>query len=60
MKDAVRKFLQFQINTNIVAVVIMFVTALTVALEESALSAAQLLWTDLIIDMFAALALTMD
>lgn len=55
VKDAVRKLLQFQININIAAVVITFVTALAAASGELALSAVQLLWTNLIIDTFAAL-----
>ena len=55
VKDAVRKLLQFQININIAAVVITFVTALAAASGELALSAVQLLWTNLIINTFAAL-----
>jgi Ca2+-transporting ATPase len=58
--DAVQKFLQFQINTIIGAVVITFVTALAAASGESALSAVPLLWINLIIDIFAALALATD
>jgi P-type Ca2+ transporter type 2C len=60
VNDAVRKFLQFQINTNITAVVITFVTAIAAASEQSALSAVQLLWINLIMDTFAALALATD
>jgi P-type Ca2+ transporter type 2C len=60
VNDAVRKFLQFQINTNITAVVITFVTAISAASEQSALSAVQLLWINLIMDTFAALALATD
>ena len=60
VNDAVRKFLQFQINTNITAVVITFVTALAATSEQSALSAVQLLWINLIMDTFAALALATD
>ena len=60
VNDAVRKFLQFQINTNITAVVITFVTSLSASSEESALSAVQLLWINLIMDTFAALALATD
>jgi Ca2+-transporting ATPase len=60
VNDAVRKFLQFQINTNITAVVITFVTALAAVSEEPALSAVQLLWINLIMDTFAALALATD
>jgi Ca2+-transporting ATPase len=60
VNEAVRKFLQFLINTNITAVVITFVTALAATSGESALSAVQLLWISLIIDLFAALALAAD
>jgi calcium-translocating P-type ATPase len=60
VNDAVRKFLQFQINTNITAVVITFVTAIAAASEEAAISAVQLLWINLIMDTFAALALATD
>jgi P-type Ca2+ transporter type 2C len=60
VNDAVRKFLQFQINTNITAVLITFVTALAAASEQSALGAVQLLWINLIMDTFAALALATD
>ena len=60
VNDAVRKFLQFQINTNITAVVITFVTALAAQSEQSALGAVQLLWINLIMDTFAALALATD
>ena len=38
VNDAVRKFLQFQINTNITAVIIAFVTAIAAASEESTLA----------------------
>lgn len=60
VNDAVRKFLQFQISVNITAVVITFVTALASNQEESVLSAVQLLWINIIMDTFAALALATD
>ena len=60
VNDAVRKFLQFQISTNITAVVITFVTALASSEEKSGLSAVQLLWINIIMDTFAALALATD
>lgn len=60
VNDAVRKFLQFQISVNITAVIITFVTAVASAEEESALSAVQLLWINIIMDTFAALALATD
>ncbi|KAJ8521107.1 hypothetical protein ONZ45_g2153 [Pleurotus djamor] len=60
VNDAVRKFLQFQISTNVTAVIITFVTAVASAEEESVLSAVQLLWINIIMDTFAALALATD
>jgi Ca2+-transporting ATPase len=60
VNDAVRKFLQFQICTNVTAVGITFVTALASTAEQGALSAVQLLWINLIMDTFAALALATD
>jgi Ca2+-transporting ATPase len=60
VNDAVRKFLQFQVSTNVTAVVITFVTAVASSSETSALSAVQLLWINIIMDTFAALALATD
>ncbi|KAH8100992.1 calcium-translocating P-type ATPase [Cristinia sonorae] len=60
VNDAVRKFLQFQISVNITAVVITFVSAVASAEEKSVLSAVQLLWINIIMDTFAALALATD
>jgi Ca2+-transporting ATPase len=60
VNDAVRKFLQFQLSTNVTAVVITFVTAASSIDEESVLSAVQLLWINIIMDTFAALALATD
>lgn len=60
VNDAVRKFLQFQISVNITAVIITFVTAVASVEEESALTAVQLLWINIIMDTFAALALATD
>ncbi|KXN81316.1 Calcium-transporting ATPase 2 [Leucoagaricus sp. SymC.cos] len=60
VNDSVRKFLQFQISTNVTAVVITFVTALASDQEESVLTAVQLLWINIIMDTFAALALATD
>jgi Ca2+-transporting ATPase len=57
MNDAVRKFLQFQINTNITgftAVVFLFAMALAAQSEQSALGAVQLLWINLIMDACCA------
>ena len=60
VNNAVRKFLQFQISTNITAVIITFVSFVASDEEESVLSAVQLLWINIIMDTFAALALTTD
>jgi Ca2+-transporting ATPase len=60
VNDAVRKFLQFQISVNITAVIITFVSAVASDQEESVLSAVQLLWINIIMDTFAALALATD
>ena len=57
VNDAVRKFLQIQINTNITAIVYTFVTALAVQSEQLAFGAVQLLWINLILDNFSVLAL---
>ncbi|KAJ4245996.1 plasma membrane calcium [Fusarium torreyae] len=60
VNDAVQKFLQFQITVNITAVLLAFVTAVYDAHMESVLKAVQLLWVNLIMDTFAALALATD
>lgn len=60
VNDAVRKFLQFQISTNVTAVIITFVSAVASVEETSVLSAVQLLWINIIMDTFAALALATD
>jgi Ca2+-transporting ATPase len=60
INDAVRKFLQFQITVNITAVILTFVSAVASGEERSVLNAVQLLWVNLIMDTFAALALATD
>ncbi|GAA6015853.1 hypothetical protein JCM10207_008818 [Rhodosporidiobolus poonsookiae] len=60
VNDSVRKFLQFQLSVNITAVIITFVSAVASEEEESVLKAVQLLWVNLIMDTFAALALATD
>ncbi|GAB1218446.1 hypothetical protein ATERTT37_007700 [Aspergillus terreus] len=57
VNDAVAKFLQFQITVNITAVLITVVTAIYSDENESVFKAIQLLWLNLIMDTFAALAL---
>lgn len=48
---------QFQITVNITAVCVTCVSALSNNNNESVLNAVQLLWVNLIMDTFAALAL---
>ncbi|KAJ9283531.1 hypothetical protein DTO021C3_8891 [Paecilomyces variotii] len=60
VNDAVAKFLQFQITVNITAVALTFVSACYSNSNQSVLNAVQLLWVNLIMDTFAALALATD
>lgn len=52
--------LQFQLTVNLTAVILTFVSAVASDKEESVLNAVQLLWINLIMDTFAALALATD
>ncbi len=52
--------MQFQLTVNITAVFLTFVSAVSSNEEESVLNAVQLLWVNLIMDTFAALALATD
>ncbi|PYI19327.1 P-type calcium ATPase [Aspergillus japonicus CBS 114.51] len=60
VNDAVKKFLQFQLTVNVTAVLLTFISAVASGDEESVLTAVQLLWVNLIMDTFAALALATD
>jgi len=60
INDAVKKFLQFQLTVNVTAVGLTFITAVASEEERSVLNAVQLLWVNLIMDTFAALALATD
>ena len=60
VNDAVKKFLQFQITVNITAVFLTFISGVGNDEESSVLTAVQLLWVNLIMDTFAALALATD
>ncbi|KAK7211067.1 hypothetical protein V2G26_018245 [Clonostachys chloroleuca] len=60
VNDSVKKFLQFQLTVNITAVIVTFVSAVYSDQEKSVLNAVQLLWVNLIMDTFAALALATD
>ena len=56
--DSISKFIQFQLTVNIVALVMSFTGA--VILQESPITAVQMLWVNLIMDTFAALALATE
>src|SRR5690606_1679236 len=60
VNDAVAKFLQFQITVNIAAVTLAFISAVASSSNESVLKAVQLLWVNMVMDTFAALALATD
>jgi len=54
--DNIRKFLQFQLTVNVVALLLVFIGAL-IGLEDPPLNAVQMLWVNLIMDTMGALAL---
>lgn len=56
--DSIRKFLQFQLTVNMVALVLAFLGA--AILKESPLNPIQMLWVNLIMDTMAALALATE
>jgi len=56
--DAVRKFLQFQLTVNLVALLVVFIGA-CVGFHEP-LNAVQLLWVNLVMDTMGALALSTE
>lgn len=58
--DGVRKFLQFQLSVNIVAVLTTFFSAAIDESSHSSLTAVQLLWVNMIMDSLGALALSTD
>jgi Ca2+-transporting ATPase len=60
INDSVRKSLQFLIAGSVTVVVTTFVWALASSSEGPVLSAIQLLWANLIMDTFAAVALATD
>jgi P-type Ca2+ transporter type 2C len=60
VNDAIRQFLQFQILTNITAIIITFVSAVALGEEASVLNAIQLLRINITMDTFVTLALTAD
>lgn len=56
--DSISKFLTFQLTVNVVAVLVACIGAMTAG--ESPFTAIQLLWVNLIMDTFAALALATE
>ncbi|KAI3636129.1 hypothetical protein MIR68_005481 [Amoeboaphelidium protococcarum] len=60
VNDSVRKFIQFQLTISISAVTIVFISAIASPNNQSALSAIQLLWINMIISSIAALTLATD
>eukprot|EP01134_Creolimax_fragrantissima_P008573 CFRG8573T1 len=58
--DSIRKFIQFQLTVNIVAVILAFLGSLSSETGESPLKPVQLLWVNLIMDTLAALALATE
>ena len=60
VNDAVKQFLQFQITVSITSVMLTFVSAVANSVEQSVLTAVQLMWINLFQDTMAALALATD
>jgi magnesium-transporting ATPase (P-type) len=58
MYDNIRRFLQFQLTVNIVALTTNFIGS--VVMRESPLKVSQLLWVNLIMAYLAALALVTE
>ncbi|MFO0116539.1 MAG: cation transporting ATPase C-terminal domain-containing protein [bacterium] len=56
--DNIQRFLQFQLTVNVVALILVFIGASVT--RETPLQAIQLLWVNLIMDSFAALALATE
>lgn len=56
--DSIRKFIQFQLTVNVVALIITFVSASVT--QESILSSVQMLWINMIMDTLASLALATE
>lgn len=56
--DSIAKFLQFQLTVNLVAIVLALIGAIFI--EQSPLTAVQMLWVNLIMDSFASLSLATE
>ncbi|KAF9234120.1 hypothetical protein BU15DRAFT_65976 [Melanogaster broomeanus] len=60
VNDAVRKFLQFQLSTNVTAVVVTFVTGRRIVIGDFCAFRCPITWINIIMDTFAAFALATD
>ncbi|KXJ89035.1 hypothetical protein Micbo1qcDRAFT_235413 [Microdochium bolleyi] len=60
INDSAKKFCQFQFTINITAGLLTIVTTLVENVEAAVFAVIQLLWLNLIMDIFAALALATD
>lgn len=56
--DSIRKFLQFQLTVNVVAVTVTLIGAAVI--KQDILKPIQMLWINLIMDTFASLALATE
>lgn len=56
--DCIRKFLQFQLTVNVVALILVFIGS--IVLQDAPFTAVQMLWVNIIMDTFAALALATE
>jgi Ca2+-transporting ATPase len=60
INDAAKKFIQFQFTINITAGILTIVSTLVHDIDSAVFAVIQLLWLNLIMDIFAALALATD
>ncbi|KAH7035854.1 uncharacterized protein B0I36DRAFT_406587 [Microdochium trichocladiopsis] len=60
INDSAKKFCQFQFTINITAGLLTIVTTLVESVDAAVFAVIQLLWLNLIMDIFAALALATD
>lgn len=56
--DNIRRFLQFQLTVNVVALITSFIAS--VVMKDTPLKAVQLLWVNMIMDSLASLALATE
>ncbi|KAK4096296.1 calcium-translocating P-type ATPase [Parathielavia hyrcaniae] len=60
VNDAAKKFVQFQFTINITAAILTIISVLVGDVHDSVFAVIQLLWLNLIMDIFAAAALATD